>query len=271
MLNHQFGTYSILFCPNVEQANQINQSWVGCSRISNPLRSSGFAAVIYSKGLTNIFFVSFCPQWKPGRETKTSKSLNDEFVVTGVKYVVSVYLLRFCVAFEPWQIRVVFPTHQAFCQGCLPDASPRACNRCRETWAEPWDDGRRRCSLVHFEECVEWQVFVLWFCYEAITWVIWIILNMYCICCLCWHSTVLFYVCFLKLHTCFSWSLHLYTYMFSVVFIDSHDCSPVLNDQWSLFWIGVSEHMKRAFLLNIWWWFNKLSYCKWLSCSWNES
>ena len=60
----------------------------------------------------------------------------------------------------------------------------------------------------------------------------------------------------------------LYTYMFSVVFIDSHDCSPVLNDQWSLFWIGVSEHMKRAALL--WWWFNKLSYCKWLSCSWNE-
>lgn len=81
------------------------------------------------------------------------------YIVIDVKYVVSVYLLRFCVGFEPWQIRVLFPTHQAFCQGCLPDASPRACNRCRETWAEPWDEGR--CSLIHFEECVGWHVIFL--------------------------------------------------------------------------------------------------------------
>ena len=58
----------ILFCPNMEEANQINQSWVECSRISSPLRSSGFAAVIYR--LTNIFLFRFARNESLGEKQK---------------------------------------------------------------------------------------------------------------------------------------------------------------------------------------------------------
>lgn len=76
MVNQQFGTHSILFCPNVEQANQINQSWVGCSRISNPLRSSKFAAIIFiRKGWPTFCLFRFLPAMKAWERNKKSQSL----------------------------------------------------------------------------------------------------------------------------------------------------------------------------------------------------
>ena len=208
MLNHQFGTYSILFCPNVEQANQINQSWVGCSRISNPLRSSGFAAVIYSKGLTNIFFVSFCPQWKPGQETNKWKSLNDELVVIGY------YRGQICcICISPSFLRsfwtLINSCRVSYPPSILPRVSPRRFSQSLQSlsgdlgrtmgWgAVLLDPFWRMCWMTCYFSCD----------FEAITWVIWIILNMYCSCCLCWHSTVLFYFVFWSYVHIFSWSLH---------------------------------------------------------------
>lgn len=72
MVNQQVGTHLILFCPNMEEANQINQSWVGCSRISNPLRSSGFAAVIFiRKGWPTFCLFRFARNESLGEKQKS--------------------------------------------------------------------------------------------------------------------------------------------------------------------------------------------------------
>lgn len=205
MVNQQVGTHLILFCPNMEQANQINQSWVGCSRISNPLRSSGFAAVIYSKGLTNILFVSFCPQWKPRRETKKSKSLKDEFVVIG-------YYRRqiCCICISPSFLRS-FWTLTNLClvsypPSILPRVSPRRFSQSLQSLSG--DLGRRGgAPWSILKNVLNDMLFFLWFWSNHMSHMDHIEHVLHLLPVLALHCLVLFFVFWSYIHI-FSWSLH---------------------------------------------------------------